>query len=662
MYIPKSYSEFKHYWQANAQTLIQDYTSGNTHFIANLLPNDAIDFPSRGIIYILEQRFGDSIRQAFNPNFTQPSPVIHHTDGAWLRHTNMVGINVRTIGSFWNIIKYALTLPKSINSVHILPIWEPGVVASLYGITSFNLNTEFYSPELAEVMPHLNTVEKQLKVVINILHAMGRSVGLDVIPHTDRYSEICLANPHFFEWLQRHDFTITDHSENLHLKVQATILNWLNGVGSQTGEQYPNDLSIFFSEVFPEERRIRVMFGNIQDAQTRNQRRNLLIQRLYNEGFEPVPATMGPPYRGLAVSRDEAAQTIDDDGRIWRDYVITKPQAMSRVFGPLARYKLYECLDNNKNWEIDFNKPRYEVWDYVCKIYDGIQKTYNFDFMRGDMSHVQMQPNGVPGQTDQFYDIHKGIKQYIRQSKPYFGYFAESFLVPPNTMAFGDENDHLEASNADATLGDLQSMTVGSKEFLQNFSYYDSLLRNRNFAPNFTVMTADKDDPRFDEFYLKGNELRQFMAYFLTDMPSYVGLGFETRDIHTQPAPNEYYTKLYVFQLKEGKNATTSPYKWGLNGTLFRTLTRLKIFADQALEIIQQAKIQWIIPPTDTQTLLAWTQAHNPRYVFVVNLDLETPQNLPKLQGSEPELMVFSTITQPTNQTLAPAEARAYRL
>ena len=63
----------------------------------------------------------------------------------------MVGVNVRTLGSFWNVVKYAMTLPDCQSAIHLLPIWEPGVVSSLYGIAGWNLNREFFSSELANL-------------------------------------------------------------------------------------------------------------------------------------------------------------------------------------------------------------------------------------------------------------------------------------------------------------------------------------------------------------------------------------------------------------------------------------------------------------------------------------------------------------------------------
>ena len=46
---------------------------------------------------------------------------------------------------------------------------------------------------------------------------------------------------------------------------------------------------------------------------------------------------MGPPYRGIAVD-NEGVPTVDEKGRVWKDYRITQPEQFSRVFGPLTRF------------------------------------------------------------------------------------------------------------------------------------------------------------------------------------------------------------------------------------------------------------------------------------------------------------------------------------
>lgn len=637
---PKVYQEFLDAWRDMDQQMksVDVYTSGLQSFVPNLLPEQAVQLSARDTLDILRHRFGESVDLALDPAHNKPdtpldnlppelrSPVAHHPDGQWLKTTNMVGINVRTLGSFWNIVKYALTLPAAQDSIHILPIWEAGVAGSMYGITSWILNPEFYSPELAQAVPALATIDQQLRAVVHLLHVMGRAVGMDVIPHTDRFSQIALAFPEYFEWLQRQDTTIVDHRACLYEEVQKHITDFLR----QHGPAVPNlpVPSDPFAPEMNEGNRMRLLFGTSEDREGREKRRNLIIQHLYSYGYEPAPGTMAPPFRGLAVDTRPEAINMDASGQVWRDYIITRPEPMSRVFGPLSRYKLFESKDDNANWELDFERPRHDVWDYICQKYYEVQRRYGFDFMRGDMSHVQMRPQGVPTKLDRTYDILGAVKSYIQlQGIPYFGYFAESFLAPRDVMGYGEEMDHLEASGADTTLGDLQSTVVGSPEFLQRFRSYYDLLETRRCAPNFTVMTADKDDPRFDEFFVGGSEVRLFIALFLTTMPSYMGLGFEIRDVHYAPAPNEHYSKLYVFQETEGPKATHGPYVWGKNGVLFSTITRMRCYADSIWPTIKDRTVRWLIPPDATahNKVVAWTQEETPEFVFIANTDFSHP-------------------------------------
>lgn len=592
-------------------------------FLPGLTPEAAVNLANQQLLQILVERIGaDTLRTCLDPGFTQPSPVEKQPSPAWLKRVNMVGVNVRTIHNFWNVVKYALTLPASQSSVHLLPIWEPGVVSSLYGIASWNINPAFFSGELYRQFPHLDTVERQLKATVNVLHALGKSVGLDVIPHTDRYSEIVLANPHFFEWLRREGTQIVDYQNNLHTAVQAAILLFLEKNGAN-GHPYPTDPAVFFGDGFDEADRLLALFGQLRDYGGRSQRRTALMDFLFRQGFEPVPATMAPPYRGLVV--DPTSLTVDSEGREWLDYAIAEPEPMSRVFGPLTRFKFYENKDDNRHWEVDFDQPKREVWDYFTGRYAQLVQDYHFDFMRGDMAHVQMRPGGVPARPDPFYDPLGAVKQRVQQEKPHFGYFAETFLAPAGVIAYGDEVDHLETAGADTTLGDLQSMVPGSPAFLQNFRWYLDLLATRHVTPNFTLMTGDKDDPRFDQFYLGGNEARFFTALFLPDMPSYMALGFECRDPHPVPAPNEHYTKLFVFKIEEGPKATKGSYVWGKNNILFANLLKIRRFAEYFLPIMENGTTRWLLPPDPTghRKTVAWGLAEQPGLVFLVNWDWE---------------------------------------
>jgi len=621
---------------------------------------------------LLYQRLGEAVYSAcLDPGAAYPSPVAGEANGAWLKTTHTVGINVRTIGDFWKVLHYAITLPDHIRGVHLLPIWEPGVVGSLYGMASWELNPEFYSKDMLRMFPHLSAIEDQLAVMVNFLHALGKVVGMDVIPHTDRYSEIVLANPDLFEWLLRDDLEILDQREYLHEEVQGAIYDWLQARGparpayGMVGELWH----------LPEADRLKLFFGETKDYGGRQARRVDLVDWLYRRGFEPAPATMAPPYRGLEVDPRPEAMTIDKAGRIWRDYRITEPTEMSRAFGPLTRYKLYARKDDNKDWAIDFDEPRAFVWHYLTRHYAAQQARYNFDFMRGDMSHVQMRPEGVPkkllqtatlraeraasssppssrvanthrtspdeaqrspgsattthatllseGEAQEahtYYDPLRAVKQIIQQTAPHFAYFAESFLTAPGYMAYGDEVEHLTASEAEVTLGNLQSTVPGTDEFWEMTAHYLNVADTTPVTPAWTAITGDKDDPRFDHFHHHSELARMFTGVFLGTLPLYFSLGYAQRDRHLDRWPNEYYSKLYVFQETRGDKMVSGPFQWGGNLDLFAQLTELHRFAAGLLAHLGQPEVLSV--GSSDEPVLTWLRPASDgdgAYLFVVS-------------------------------------------
>ena len=683
---------------------VDGFVSGVSSFLVGVRPQEIIRTPLSQVFEVLERRYGEAIKIAMSPaavDLARPirelprevtSPRAGEPDSSWMRRTNMVGINVRTVGTYGGVVKYALTLPSVVDSVHFLPIWEPGVVESLYGMASWNLNAEFFSHEWQELVPHLDSVEKQLRALSNVLHVMGKSVGMDVIPHTDRFSEMALGSPDLFEWMRLEGGHITDHSDSVVETVEQIIFEWLARSGAAlSGDEVPSTSNQLYEMSEPE--RLRRLFGDPEDLSGRTNRRVDLLIHLKQAGLEPVPATMGVPFRGIEVDPDPAHSVVDGHGLTWPDYLISRPGYMSRVFSPLARYKLYEALNENADWEIDFAVARAHVFDYICAHYAETRHVGNFDFMRGDMSHVQMRPGGVPDLVDDYYDVLAAVKTHLQQSAgaPWFGYFAETFLPARDVFGFGEELDHLDASLADATLGDLQSTVVGDHEFLRRFRRYLDDLQNRKCAPAFTIGTADKDDPRFDEFYRAGNEVRLFTALLVPDMPSYVGLGFEIRDVHDAPAANEHYTKLFVFKEAGATNVYPSKarlgddYVWGENDRLFEKVTSIRLYAEQALAEIGRSTTRWLVPP-DATTLrgtAVWTQAaesgFSPTHVFVANYDLESDSGYFGIPGLPEDWTLEFDFTTADDiddrdrvltsngffhrlENLGPGEGRAYRI
>lgn len=652
-----------------------DFVAGRASFLVGTPPPEALALDWAEVVDLLRARFGAAVDVALSPEATDPdrlpselpeavrSPRAGDADQSWIRRTNMVGVNVRTVGDLAGVVAYALTLPRHADSIHLLPLWEPGAVGSLYGMASWNLNPAFASPAIAATGPHLDTTARQLRAVVNLLHVMGKAVGIDVIPHTDRFSEQALGTPDLFEWMRVEGGRIVDHGPAVTREVEATVMRWYRDAGPAPSDAPDGDPAGAGGELAPvdvftfdEATRLAALFGSPGDAERRLERRVSLLRAVKQARLEPVPATMGVPFRGIEVDPDPANTVTDPSGLVWSDFVISDPESMSRVFTPLARFHLYESAGPG-SWELDFARPRRHVWEYVVDHYRRAQRTGAFDFMRGDMAHVQMRPGGVPSPIGDHYDILGSVKAAIGAECRWFGYFAESFLPARDVFQYGEELDHLDASAADATLGDLQSDPVGSRQFLHRFRRYLDDLATRRTAPAFTVMTADKDDPRFDEFYRRGNELRLFTALFAVDMPSYVGLGFELRDVRWEPVENERYTKLFVFHEAGESNVYPSKarfsdtYLWGSNAGLFGRITELRVVAEGLLDEIGDGPVTWLVPPDatglrGTAAWLAGSRDDGP-LVFVANYDTDAatgPFGLPALDPDAVLVPIYSTV------------------
>jgi len=212
-WLPKTYAEFRDYWHRGRDIVQQAYAEGRHSWLFATLPPDALELSVPETVGILSARHGRVIDSALAAEHCDPLLPVRELpaqlqgplacragtsggdgaattgrlgDGAfaadtrrgpageggvttdWIRRANVVGINVRTVGGFFGVVKYLLTLPSFYNAVHLLPIWEPGVVGSLYGMSSWEINPEFFDPALAEEFPHLDTATRQLRAVTNL--------------------------------------------------------------------------------------------------------------------------------------------------------------------------------------------------------------------------------------------------------------------------------------------------------------------------------------------------------------------------------------------------------------------------------------------------------------------------------------------------------------
>ena len=294
--------------QAPPRAELSAFARGRIAYLGEARPSASLRLDDRAVLDALFRRFGRQFAEALSPEHVVASPVAEEPSGDWLRRSHSVGINLRTTGGLWGAVKYVLTLPPTVTSVHLLPVFEPGVVGSLYGMASWRINAEFLDATWARIVPALGTVERQLRAFVNVCHLLGKTVGLDVIPHVDRYSEIALANPWLFEWVWRYDAQLLDHRADLHLEVERAITQYAAGGQRFVSE---DEARAFFAR--PESQIIAELFGT-GTAQERNARRDELIQHLYLLGYETLPATMAPPYRGLEPDPSPSAVTVDARG------------------------------------------------------------------------------------------------------------------------------------------------------------------------------------------------------------------------------------------------------------------------------------------------------------------------------------------------------------
>ena len=150
-------------------------------------PKDCLKLDFGQSFEMLENLLSKEVLEtAMNVENPFPSPVSCENNTNWCKTLKIISINPRLAKTFWGIVKYALTFPEK--GVHIMPLWETGDRGSLYVQNSWNLNDEFFDKDLEKL--GFSTSEEQLKLVINVLHALGKVVCFDALPHVDNFSQI----------------------------------------------------------------------------------------------------------------------------------------------------------------------------------------------------------------------------------------------------------------------------------------------------------------------------------------------------------------------------------------------------------------------------------------------------------------------------------------
>ena len=547
-----------------------------------LKPTDCLKLSFEQSVELIKNLIGNN-RFELAKKFQIKSPLIKEKNTQWLKETKIIGINPRITKTYWGIVKYAMTFPEQ--GIHIMPLFESGD-GSIYVQNSWKLNPDFYDNDLEKL--GFTTCKEQLLFVINILHAMGKYVGFDALPHVDNFSEIAILNPRCFEWAKLNENkTSEDFSadRNITYKEVENILIQKYNLSKDFFEQ---DEGKRQEALFPE---------NINRFDKRMEIRKLLR----DNGFEPVPVVEHSPMRPIIFEKIEYS---NDEN--WAVFKIPDKSSFAKVLGSITPYAWY---DIDENGFIKKNSRKKEVWDYFCNHIFEFQKFFDFDFLRADMAHNQISHSHNEKKdlkTEEFWAV---LKDKINAEKPYFASFGEGFF---STYYINAHND-MTNKKFDSVLGNLNFQYLNENYTEQIYKMFQEYKQN-SYTPCNTIYTNDGDLPKHQSLYQSqdANILRFFTAIFMKNT-SYMGMGFECRNLF--PEKNSEFSNYYVKQ-------QSIDFQFGQNDELYKNILQIRKLYENYQETILSSDMKTYI--TNSNKVFAWSYSHKKKnLLFIVNLDID---------------------------------------
>lgn len=550
-------------------------------------PADCLNLSFEQSVDILKKKISQKeLDKAFDISKSYPSPIVNSKDTAWAKTAKIVGINPRITKTFWGIVKYAISFPEE--AIHIMPLWETGD-GSLYVQNSWKVNPEFLDDDLIKL--GFKTPESQLKLIINVLHAMGKIAGFDCLPHVDSFSEIVLSNPKYFEWIKLNEektAQITDIDYNLIYKdVEEIIINHLNA---------PHNLF-----ELDEEKRLNIIFPkNADNFERRMELRNVIREK----GYETIPVVEHAPMRPVLFDK-----IVNNGSENWAEFKVPGKLKEAKIIGSVTPYKWYKI--DKQGFPVK-NGIEDDVWDYFINHMTNFQREYNFDFLRADMAHNQISHSHQENSTDynmkEFWCV---LKEKIREEKPYFVTFAEAFYGD----YYIDGIQDMENKNFDIVLGYMNFKDINEDYFNWLNDFLNPFRENFNFSPCVTTFTNDCDLEINQHFFdnNQNNEMRFFLSLFL-NLPGYMGMGFETKSLN--PSNKNEFSNQYIRKQDED-------YVFGENNELFNFITQMREFYIKYKSIIKNAELNLL----ELNNKDSFCFMYDEKLIFLVQLD-ETNKNI----------------------------------
>jgi hypothetical protein len=586
---------------------------------STLPPEQLLNMPFDDSLNLLKERLGETTVNALLAGKDAPSPVAKEPDTTWFKRAKIVGVLPRVAGTYWGIVKYAMGCPE--DAFHLLPSFVAGYEGNAYALNNFRMSQEFLDPDLQKL--GFTTPEAQLKLAINTLHAMGKTVGMDVTMHTDRFSEVVFTKPEWFDWLELSEdkskiLTRAEdptRSQNAQ-KLRASVVKFLEAKGDGEGKSVEADrLKAYLENQLEEPQAEALLFGRGGEAE-RDKRRVALMHWVRQEGLEPRPVVANPPYMPLRVKTLHKSA----DGTLWPEFTLPKQAknlAGELVYGSLGAYKFY---DNLPGGTPNLDRPLENVWQGVAEKYSQLQQNLGFDFMRVDLGHIQMAsfPNGTGDLAPKHLpkEFLAYLKETLQQESqaPYFASFLESFLMQlwPHKDIFLD----LEEKKAESALGYMHIKKT-DPTFAPEIKQLNQALSPVRAAT--TVFTPDDDSPKNSRLLQPASLIVKLFTALFLDQPSYMGMGLETRE-----TDETHFNKLTEHYIKQ----QPQPYEWGKNLPFFGQLTAMRQAYASLKPLLKTQTLGWLSNPAPP--VLAWfykdDKTQKASTLFVVNTDTQHEQ------------------------------------
>ena len=448
----------------------------NKSKIYNLTLKDCLNMPFEQSFEIIKELLGEKIsKEALDTNKIYPSKLQQKKDTKWCQTIKIIGINPRITKTYWNTLIYALTFVEE--GVHIMPLFESGD-GSIYVQNSWNLNNDFLDENLIKI--GYETADKQLKLSINILHAAGKIVGFDALPHVDNFSEIVLLNPHLFEWIKLSEDRSRQlapdeiNYDDIYKEVQETIIKELN----LSQDIYDTDEILRKNLIFPK---------NKNSFEIRMKLRKIIREK----GIEPIPVAEHIPLRPILFEK------IETNGKdSWAKFYVPNKDNSAIIIGSNTPYKFYEI---DKNGYPIKNKINKDVWTYLIYRFNSFQEEFNFDFLRADMAHCQLSHAHKDEEKDfQTIEFWAQLRQEIQKNKPYFATLAESFYGDYYIDGISD----MINKNFDIVLGDMNYKVLDENYINFVDDFLNPFRKHIPFYPCISIFTNDSDLEDNNKYYL----------------------------------------------------------------------------------------------------------------------------------------------------------------